>query len=352
MKNAHRLYRRANGIFYWQDNENPARQGSLRTRDLRVAERLLHAKNEAMRQPVMNLAMARTYLAAHDSKLAARTWAEVMAEMETHGIRSTQDRCRREFRSRAFDTLRSKRLLETTADDLLTVMRGSGVSVNHYLRRLHNLAGDLGWLPWPVLAKRAWPKIRTKRRRAVTASEHALIVASEKNPEKRAFYQFLWETGAAQSDAAEMEAGHIDWSNGQICYRRKKRGPDSSPARMTMGARLRALLETLPTSGPLFPAIKKAGANARATEFSRRCKVAGVEGVSLHSYRYAWAQRAKRFGYPARFAEEALGHNSRAVHASYARGGEVLVPSLEDYEAGGGRRIIPMSAPGKLKKAG
>ncbi len=39
--------------------------------------------------------------------------------------------------------------------------------------------------------------------------------------------------------------------------------------------------------------------------------------VTLHSYRYAWAERAKTAGYPERFAQEALGHNSKAVHRAY-----------------------------------
>jgi integrase len=40
----------------------------------------------------------------------------------------------------------------------------------------------------------------------------------------------------------------------------------------------------------------------------------GIKGVTLHTYRYAWAERAKCAGYPERFAQEALGHNSKAVH--------------------------------------
>jgi hypothetical protein len=65
------------------------------------------------------------------------------------------------------------------------------------LRRLHNLALDLGWLPWPILAKRAWPKIRSQSKRAITAEEHAAVIASEKNTERRAYYELLYETGAA-----------------------------------------------------------------------------------------------------------------------------------------------------------
>jgi hypothetical protein len=49
-------------------------------------------------------------------------------------------------------------------------------------------------------------------------------------------------------------------------------------------------------------------------------------------YRYAWAERAKTVGYPERFAQEALGHNSKAVHRAYAKRALMKLPSLEDYE--------------------
>src|ERR1039458_2377369 len=37
-------------------------------------------------------------------------------------------------------------------------------------------------------------------------------------------------------------------------------------------------------------------------------------------------------GYPERFAQEALGHNSKAVHRAYAKRALMKIPSLEDYE--------------------
>ncbi len=55
-------------------------------------------------------------------------------------------------------------------------------------------------------------------------------------------------------------------------------------------------------------------------------------GVTLHSYRYAWAQRARKAGYPERFAMENLGHNSKAVHWAYAGLAEVELPSLGEFE--------------------
>jgi len=327
----YRLFRRRNGIFYWQDNES-AKQGSLRTTERREAERLLNAMNESHREPTLNLNLARAYLAAHDPKMAKRTWQAVMDEMATHGIPTTQERCARGFRSKAYDPIRNKPLIQTASSDLLAVVHANGNCVAHYLRRLHNLALGLGWLPWPILAKRAWPKIQSQSKRAITAEEHAAVIASEKNGERRAYYELLYETGAAQTDAANLTAEDVDWRTGVLIYRRKKLGPFSEPCRLTIGKKLRTLLRSLPASGDLFPSIKGCSAAHRAAEFRRRCRLATVAGVSLHSYRHAWAQRAKVCGYPQRFAQEALGHNSRAVHEAYAKGALVILPALDSYE--------------------
>jgi integrase len=199
-------------------------------------------------------------------------------------------------------------------------------------RRLHNLAVDLGWLAWPILAKRAWPKIRSQQKRAITAEEHAAVIACEGNDERRAYYELLYETGAAQTDGANLTAGNADWRTGVLVYRRKKLGPFSEPARLTIGTKLRTLLRSLPRFGDLFPNIKRSSAAHRSAEFRRRCRVAGVSGVSLHSYRHAWAQRAKACGYPQRFAQEALRHSSRAIHEAYTNGACVIYPPLEQYE--------------------
>ena len=105
--------------------------------------------NESHRQPTLNLNLARAYLAAHDPKMVNRTWQEVMDEMATHGIPTTQERCARGFRSKAYDPIRIKPLVQTTGGDLLAILHANGNCVAHYLRRLHNLAVDLGWLPGP-----------------------------------------------------------------------------------------------------------------------------------------------------------------------------------------------------------
>jgi integrase len=231
--------------------------------------------------------------------------------------------------SKAFNALRGVKLVETTAEDFLSILSGGKVSVAHYLKRLHNLALGLGWLAFPVLAPRLWPKPRFKSKRGITLAEHQRILAAEKNPERSLFYQLLWEIGSSQSDAAMLTAQNIDWNSNTVSYFRMKTG---EPAQLAIGKALAEILRKLPKAGPLFPKVSAIVDNARSAEFYRRCKQLGIEGVSLHSYRYAWAERAKTAGYPERFAQHALGHNSKAVHRAYARNAQVILPPLDEYE--------------------
>jgi integrase len=148
----------------------------------------------------------------------------------------------------------------------------------------------------------------------------------------------LWETGAAPSDAADLTAANIDWETRVLAHHRHKTG---QLARLSVGSRLEKILQQLPTEGPLFPYWSGVRDTDRAHEFRRRCRLLEIRGVTLHSYRYAWAERAKAAGYPERFAQEALGHNSKAVHRAYAAKAQVLLPSLEDYERQHRQNVVP-----------
>jgi len=198
----------------------------------------------------------------------------------------------------------------------------------------------MNWLPWPIIPKRLWPEVRFQPKRAITIEEHQLILEREKNPERRSFYELCWHLGGSQTDIANLKAEDIDWGNRTIAYTRQKTG---SLAMIHFGEEIEAVLRRLPDTGPLFPYLQSVRCGDRATEFKQRCRGLGIKGVSLHSYRYAWAERAKQCGYPERFAQEALGHNSKAVHRAYARRAQVRLPSLESYErqATDGR-IIPL----------
>jgi hypothetical protein len=58
--------------------------------------------------------------------------------------------------------------------------------------------------------------------------------------------------------------------------------------------------------------------SARATELACVCRRLNIKGMTLHSYRYSWTERDKSAADPGCHAQEALGHNSKAVHCAYS----------------------------------
>ena len=169
------LFRRA-GVFYSEDTTT-GKQTSLRTKDPAEAKTLLHAKNESFRQPVLNLQIARAYLAGSDPQVATRTWQVPMDEMTRTKTGPTRVRHERAMKDQAFDLIRNLPILETNATHFLRALEAGSVATNVFLRRVHNFALDMSWLPWPVLPKKRWPPVRFKEKRAITAEEHQAIVA-------------------------------------------------------------------------------------------------------------------------------------------------------------------------------
>jgi integrase len=305
--------------------------------------KLLAAKNQSIEQPYLNKGMAKVYLPATSPEFLKRTWGDVMEHYALSGTEPTRERKRRAFESRPFAALKSMKLVETEAIHVLTVIehRQSGNSTQHYIRRLHNFALNLGWLLGPIIAHSVWPKTHKKRFTALTESEHDRIIAKEANPERRLYYQMLWETGGSQTDISALNWFQIDLEDGLIRFnRRKLMGKESGDSMLRIGPRILALLKELPQKGDLFPRIKNEKAHHRSSEFSRRCKTLGIKGRTLHSYRYAWAQRAKSAGMPEREAMNHLGHKSRAIHAAYAGGAQAAVLPLEFYESEKAKKIL------------
>jgi integrase len=336
MKQRYHVFRRENGIYYSLNNLTRKRE-SLNTTKPEEAQRLLNALNEACNQPAINLQIARVYLQHSDPDYAKRTWRFVMDRMAEPKSGNTRKRWDTAVKDPAFDTFRNLALIKTQAEHFLEALHQGTVSTNVFLRRIHNFALDMDWIPKAIIPKRQWPKIQFNAKRAITWAEHQSILAQENNPEYYAYYEMLWHLGGSQSDIANLCAENVDWKDRTIAYFRMKTG---SRVMFHFGDSVVEILKTLPQQGPLFPHIRKSREADRATYFKRRCALRGVSGVTLHSYRYAWAQRAKEAGYPERFAQEALGHNSIAVHRAYAMKAKVKLPSLEEYE----RKIVPLPA--------
>ena len=347
MKTRYRLtYRGIRGGMYYCVDKTTGKRTSLQTTNEDEARQIVEAKNTATRQPVLNLQIAKAYIAGTDSGITTRTWQQAIEALMNTKQGANKARWLNVTKDRALVPLFPRVIIETQSEQLLKVLQTGGVSTNVYLRRLHNFCLDMNWLPWPILPKKRWPDVVFKKKRAITWEEHCRIIEREKNPERKAFYQLAWHTGASQSDLAFLEARNIDWERRALSFTRKK---TKTIAIVRFDETVAGLLRGLPAIGPLFAYLRTVRAGDRATEFKQRCAGIGIQGVTLHSYRYAWAQRARQAGYPERFAMENLGHNSKAVHEAYAGLAQVEVPSLGEFEAkraafaGAGRNpVVPL----------
>jgi integrase len=338
----YRLFRRKNGTYYSFENDT-GRQTSLFTKDRGEATGLLAAKNQATAQPILNVAMAKVYLSAKSPELLTRTWGELIEVMMNGYTGATAVRWGKFRKSAPMRMLENLPIYLTESNHLLAVLdhKKAGVSTNVWLRILHNRALDLGWLLAPVMPKRAWPKIQYGVCRAITEKEHEKILESEQMPDYALFFKLLWQTGGSQSDVAHLNAEDIDWSARRLFYsRRKLASKGGGQASLVIGMQLEAVLRQLPYAGPLFPRLGLLSEDERASHFRKVCLRVGLSGVTLHSYRYAWAERAFAAGMPEREAQAHLGHGSKAVHAAYARRAEVVTLPLEHYESMKDKKLL------------
>jgi integrase len=336
MKNTYRMFKRRNRPTFYLENTITGEQKSLGTADEEKAQRLLNAQNEARQNPAMNLQMGKLYMTNADPKTATRTWEEAMNELASHGKEVTKERCARELKSKVFDVIRTKPIVGTTGEEFRYILERGGAAAKNYLRCLHNLALGMGWLHWNIIPKTAWGKSTKKPKRGITIEEHGKIIAAEQNEERRHYYEMLWLIGCAQTDGSLIAAEMFDRHKRILSYQRKKTG---EWCHLEIGSSLETLVKKLPQQGLLFPKMAALKDKDRSAEFCRRCRLLEIKGVSLHSYRYAWAERAYSAGYDERFAQAALGHKSRAVHYTYAKKAHVVCPPLEDFVP----KIVPFT---------
>ncbi|HEY3854413.1 MAG TPA: hypothetical protein VGO67_08485 [Verrucomicrobiae bacterium] len=285
MKARYRLIRRGirGGCFYCVDT-NSGKRTSLGTSNADEAQQIIQARNQAERQPVLNLQIAKAYLAGADKGLTTRTWKQAMETLTESKQGPNRDRWLRVAKDRALVPLLPRTIVDTPGELLLKCLQSGTVSTNVYLRRLHNFCLDMNWLAWPLVPKRQWPAVRFGDKRAITWEEHCKIIEREKNPERKAFYQLAWFLGASQSDLAHLQAEDVDWQARIICFvRMKTRWRGLQPPQIRFGREVETIISTLPKTGPLFPYLQTVRPGDRATEFKQRCVGLGIVGVSLHS---------------------------------------------------------------------
>jgi hypothetical protein len=136
-------------MFYCVDTKTGKRT-SLHTSDKDEALQIILAKNQAQRQPVLNLQIAKAYLAGTDSGVSTRTWQDAMEILIDNKHGSNQEHWRRAVPDKAFDLIRHRTIIETKGELLLKVLHTGTVSTNIFLQFLrgHELAAS------PLIPKR------------------------------------------------------------------------------------------------------------------------------------------------------------------------------------------------------
>ena len=157
-----------------------------------------------------------------------------------------------------------------------------------------------GCSPWSQPPKNSGPLCATALRERSRSDEHQSNSGSRRQCGAPGVLRSqLWELGGSQGDIAKLSAGDIDWKTKSISYFRSKTG---RAARICFDEEVEKILRALPSCGALFPYLRKVRACDRATEFKQRCRGLEIQGVTWHSCRYSWAERAREAGCPERAA--------------------------------------------------
>ena len=89
-----------------------------------------------------------------------------------------------------------------------------------------------------------------------------MIIDAEQNVERRTFYELLWLSGGSQGDIASLSRDNVQ--GGLLIYQRKKLVATAPPSCLRIGAKMQALLASLPMDGWLFQALAQQNSNDRA----------------------------------------------------------------------------------------
>ena len=93
MKDRFRLiYRGERGATFYSVDSETGKRTSLQTKDRDAAKQIVFAKNQAVKQPSINLQLAKAYLAGSDSGVATRTWQIALNTIVETKHRSTKER--------------------------------------------------------------------------------------------------------------------------------------------------------------------------------------------------------------------------------------------------------------------
>src|ERR1700735_5581419 len=132
------IFRGIRGGMYYCVDKNTGQRTSLQTTNEDEARQIVEAKNQSERQPVLNLQIAKAYLAGTDSGLTTRTWQQAMETLMEGKQGANRERWSRVATDRALAPLLPRTIVDTPGELMLKVLQSGTVSTNVFLRRLHN----------------------------------------------------------------------------------------------------------------------------------------------------------------------------------------------------------------------
>src|SRR5215469_13357385 len=124
MKTRYRLICRGSrsGKFYCVDTVTGKRT-SLHTASEDEARQIVEAKNNSQRQPVLNLQIAKAYLAGSDNGITTRTWQHAIEALTNVKQGANSERWQRVAKDRALIPLLPQVIIETRGEALLNVIQ-------------------------------------------------------------------------------------------------------------------------------------------------------------------------------------------------------------------------------------
>lgn len=117
------------------------------------AQQIIQAKNQSLRQWVLNGHIAKAYLAGSDNGINTRTWQQAIEALINTKQDANKEHWMRVAKDAALTPLLPKVIIETQAELLLRVLNSDTVSTNVHLRRLHNFCVDRDWLTRPLVPR-------------------------------------------------------------------------------------------------------------------------------------------------------------------------------------------------------
>ena len=195
----------------------------------------------------------------------------------------------------------------------------------------------------------ALPKVKVPDRDwdHFTSEESDKLIAVARDDEERALLMFALRTGARAGEQLALRWGDIDWSKGEIVFRRSSTGGRVGPTKSGRERRV-------PMTGGLARSLRKVKHLRGDLVFCRldgqpltiwqlherlwsACRRAGLREIRWHDLRHSFASQLVTAGVRIRRVQDWLGHSTIAMTMRYSHlapgSGSDLIQALENPAA-------------------